>query len=293
MTSPTWSTEQLAPNVHVIRFEGITAGWSQDILLTADRHWDNPHSDQKLQLAHLKKAKQTNAPIIDIGDFFCLMQGKYDPRKNMDELREEHRREDYFDAILETAENFFAPYAEQFAVIGMGNHETSVLKRNQINMTNNFTRRLRDHSHTHAPHNGQYGGWVFIRCHINKTRQQTIRIKYHHGYGGGGPVTKGIIQTNRRAVYQPDADIIVTGHIHEAWPIPIMRERVTNGGRVFIEPQWHISLPTYKDEYAQGQGGYHIENGRPPKPIGCAWLELSLPENSNEKRIATKITLDI
>jgi hypothetical protein len=86
-------------------------------------------------------------------------------------------------------------------------------------------------------------------------------------------VTKGIIQTNRRAVFLPDADLIVTGHIHEAWVFPHRRERINQRGTVSFDYLWNVSVPTYKEEYSPGSG-YHIEKGRPPKPLGCAWLVL-------------------
>lgn len=292
-TGHEWVVEAVDRNIHVVRFPDITAGWTHRVLLTGDRHWDNPHSDQELQRKHLEAARELNAPVIDVGDFFCLMQGRYDPRRDAEAVRPEHQGKDYFDRVRDTAAEFFGPYADQFAVIGMGNHETSILKHNQINMIANLTKDLQRGSHSGGPFAGQYAGWVFFRFYVNGTTQQTMRLKYHHGHGGGGPVTKGIIQTNRRAVFLPDADIVVTGHIHEAWTMPITRERVTNSGRVYLDQQWHISVPTYKDEYGDGGDGWHIETGKPPKPVGCAWLEFELPPGRKNRRIQAKATLDI
>jgi len=271
-----WIVEKLRSTVHVIRFDDVKQGWRQAVLLTADRHHDNLHTNQKLEKKHLELARARNAPIIDIGDLFCAMQGKYDPRKSYSNIRPEHVGDDYFDLLQDTAAEFYAPYADLFAVIGTGNHEASVLKRNQVNLTKGLVRRLRYAADIHnmsrpGPFLGDFAGWVFFRFIINKTVRKTIRLKYHHGYGGGGEVTKGVIQTNRRAVYLPDADIITTGHIHESWIVPLMRERINNAGVVSLEPQWHISLPTYKEEYGP-QSGFHIMKGRPPKPVGAVWL---------------------
>ena len=55
-------------------------GWEQWFLLTSDRHHDNPHSDHELQKEHLDEALKRRAGIIDCGDFFCAMQGRWDPR---------------------------------------------------------------------------------------------------------------------------------------------------------------------------------------------------------------------
>ncbi len=85
-------------------------------------------------------------------------------------------------------------------------------------------------------------------------------------------MTKGVIQTNRMAVYLPDADFVVTGHTHNEWIFPITRERISQADVLFKDRQVHIKLPGYKDEYAEGAEGWHIERGGPPKPLGAAWL---------------------
>lgn len=286
-----WTVEQKAKNAHVIRFENVTADWKQHILLTADRHHDNLHTKQQLERQHLELAKERDAPILDFGDLHCAMEGKYDPRKNYDNMRSEYTGNNYFDRLVDVGENFYGPYADQFAVMGYGNHERSILKHNETDLTARLARRLRLRSERDdRAFVGGYSGWIFLRFRIQSTVRQTLKIKYHHGHGGGGPVTKGVIQTNRRAVYLPDADIVVTGHIHEAWCVPITRERVSQAGKSYRDIQWHVSLPTYKDEYIVEDGtGYHIEGGRPPKPLGCAWLILEC-KNS---RVVPKVELDL
>jgi hypothetical protein len=95
-------------------------------------------------------------------------------------------------------------------------------------------------------------------------------LYWHHGHGGGGPVTKGVIQTARRSA-SVEADIFVSGHIHEAWAVENVVATLLDSGRVSLKTQTHIQLPTYKQEYAMN-GGFHIEKGRPPKPLGAYWL---------------------
>jgi hypothetical protein len=290
---PPWTVEAHSGNVHTIRFRDISPGWSQRIMLSGDRHHDNLHADHRMELNHLEKAREYNAPIIDIGDFFCLMQGKYDPRKSYTDMRPELTTGPYLDRVIDTAETFYEPYADLFAVIGQGNHEASVLKHNETDMTRRIANRLqRASSEPDRAFAGGYGGWVVLRFRWHKTKRQTLRLKYHHGHGGGGPVTKGVIQTNRRAVFLPDADIIVTGHIHEAWSVPITRERINAAGTTGTDYQYHVSVPTYKNDYGNGSGGFHIEKGRPPKPMGCAWLVLEKMPGING-RIVPRIELDL
>ena len=70
-----WTVDRLGPDAHQIQFEENfqEEGWEQWLLVTGDRHWDNRHSDWDLHKKHLELAKERNAPVIDVGDFFCLM----------------------------------------------------------------------------------------------------------------------------------------------------------------------------------------------------------------------------
>lgn len=268
-----FSVEQKSRNVAVVRIP-YTSRFEQKFLLTADRHWDNPHSNHELQRRHLDLAKRYKAGVIDIGDFFCAMQGKFDTRSQKGDLRPEHKRDDYLDALVETASEFFAPYAKQFIMIGMGNHETSILKRHETNLTNGLVSSLNNRMYT-SIYNGGYSGWISFECMDEKTQKVVKkRLWYIHGYGGGGPVTRGVIQTNRKAVYLPDADIVISGHTHDEWIMPIGRARLSEDNGQYLDEQMHVQIPTYKDEYADGFEGFHIEKGRPPKPIGAIWMRI-------------------
>lgn len=257
----------------VSQHKDVTVVWvtfdgelEQDFLLTADRHWDNPHSDHALQIKHLNQAAKLGAGVLDFGDFFCAMQGKYDPRASKDCLRHEHRVDDYFDALVDTAVEFFTPYKNLFIKIAAGNHETAVKKRHEIDLTKRLVKGLGG-----VVQIGDYTGWVqfrFIDGSSNKL--DIVNLWYTHGYGGGGPVTKGVIQTARRAAYNPDANIIVTGHIHEDWDLTVIRQRLMPDYTIKLEPQLHIQVPTYKDEFKTS--GWAIERGSPPKPVGARWL---------------------
>lgn len=269
----TWRVDEVSGNVHTIHFDNISSGWKQLILLTGDRHHDSPHTDKRLEKLHLDTALDLDAPVIDGGDWFDAMQGRDDPRRSRDDLTADLTRDDYFDALVDQAEEFYTPYAHLLTVLGIGNHETSVRKRSGTDLTNRFTHRMRRASGLGWPYRGGYGGYV--RLQFNRgAHQQSLLLKYFHGSGGGGPVTKGVIKTNRHAVVYPDADIVAMFHIHEAWVMPITREKITRGGRIYKQNQWHICVPSYKDEYGEGSGGWHVETGKPPKPIGCAWIEL-------------------
>ncbi len=86
--------ERFGPNVHVSK-----VGPKQLFLLLSDLHWDNPHCDRDLLKNHLDEAVRRNAAIVVNGDFFCLMQGKGDPRRSKDDIRPEHNNGRYLDSI--------------------------------------------------------------------------------------------------------------------------------------------------------------------------------------------------
>jgi hypothetical protein len=89
-------------------------------------------------------------------------------------------------------------------------------------------------------------------------------------------VTKGTIQSQRQAVFLPDADIVISGHVHEQYTICHMQEKLHDNGDISLKEQWHVRIPTYKDEYKDGNKGWHIETGKGPKPLGAWWLKVTV-----------------
>ena len=245
-------------------------------LLAADHHWDNVDSNQGMIKKHLQEALDKKAKVIIVGDFFCAMQGKYDKRSDKMKLRPEHQTGSYLDSLVNTAAEWLMPYREAIAVIGLGNHETSILGRHETNLIERLVERL-NINNPDKIYMGGYGGWVRLNFeHESGGARKPLNIKYYHGSGGGGPVTKGTIQSQRQAVYFPDADIVISGHVHEQYTICHVREKLHDDGLITLKEQWHVRMPTYKDEYKDGYGGWHIETGKPPKPIGAYWLKVEV-----------------
>jgi len=259
-------------NTLIVTFDDVYSGFEQWFLLTSDRHWDSVHSDRAMQKRHLDEAVARDAWIIDIGDLFDAMQGRFDKRGSKSSVRPEHQTADYFTSLVETAVDFFAPYARNILVMGTGNHETAVVKNHEINLTWHLARQL-NAEHGGNIHLGKYAGWVKLQARQGERRYiKPLKIYYSHGSGGSSPVTKGVIQTNRRAVYLPDADIVLSGHIHQHWLVPISRERLNDAGNVSIDQQMHVSLPSYKR--VSRREGWEVEKGFAPGPLGGVWLRV-------------------
>lgn len=253
----------------VLRIEArARLDWQQWFLAASDVHLDNPHCDRGLLRAHLDEAVQRDGGILLLGDTLDLMQGRDDPRRDGGSMKPQYLL-DYVDSVLEDAAKFFSPYRDRIVMISEGNHESAVRKR----LGTNPTKRLADALGVQCM---PYSGWLMFRLTRDEGRRgthNTIRCYYHHGSGGGGPVTRGVIQTNRRAAMVDGAHILLSGHIHESWTVWTPRAAVNSQGTPHIIDQLHVSTGTYKNEY-QGGEGYHVEKERPPKALGGTWVRL-------------------
>lgn len=264
-------------NVHTFRSYFKNKDWKKSILFMADLHWDNPKSDHTLIKKHLEEAKRRNAKVVILGDLFCAMQGWGDPRGTKSDIRPEHNNINYLDSIINTAVDFFGPYADQIALITRGNHETSVQKRKETDMLQRFVDLV---NLIHKPKQtiklGGYGGWLRLMFNREKSNDRySIKIKYFHGSGGGGVVTKGMIGNQRRQASIQNADIIISGHVHEEVTATFMYETLNQNCNIELKEVIHIITPTYKEEYSDGYSGWHIERGAPPKPLGGTWLDFN------------------
>lgn len=251
--------------------------FKQWFFLASDVHWDNAHSDQELFLKHLSQMRERDGYWMLNGDSLCLMQGHFDPRKSMAGCRPEHRVDDYFDAVISTTVEKWAPFADRLLFIGMGNHESSVLKRHNMNMVERLVQALKVANPRCKAIAGSYANFLTFRAlgPSGKTVGQPVIMYAHHGWGGGGPVTRGTIQTNRMAVYLPDPTLIWTGHTHDEWRMPIERYRITARGIPYTDRAMHFRTAGYKQEFLP-QNGWAIERGHPPKPLGGAWLKFNV-----------------
>lgn len=259
--------ERTGPTVLTVRLDVGGPGWEQWFLLRSDAHHDNAHARHDLERRHLDEAVERGAGILDFGDLFCAMQGKWDKRSDPRQHREELRDGHYLDKLVAYNSAFYEPYAEHFLLLSRGNHETGVSGRHETDLTERLAERLR---FAGSPVQAMpYAGWVRFMF-ARDTQRESVRLRYSHGYGGGGPVTRDVIQTARQAVYV-DADIIVSGHTHDAWEVPIMRERLNVAGTPELEEMTFIKCGGYKDEFSGG-GGWAVEKGICPKPLGAYWL---------------------
>lgn len=282
--------KKISRNSHILELDASSR--HIQIANLSDLHWDNPKTDRKLIKSHLDYCLERNIPVFINGDFFCLMQGKYDPRRTKKDILPEHNKANYIDAVIEDAVNWFTPYASILTVIGYGNHETGIIKNLETDPLQRFVDLFNFHNKTNIQ-TGGYGGWILIRMknYARENSSKTLSLRYFHGSGGGGVVTRGEINLTRALEMYEGMDIFTMGHVHENKASNVVRDTFgfQSGLKTYKQQRKEIHLMitgTYKEEYKDGYGGWHVERGAPIKPIGGRIINVYLNfEYSGKKRV--------
>ena len=268
-------------NVHELQIEGKET----KIAMLSDLHWDNPKCDRDLLKKHLDYCKEENIPVMVNGDFFCLMQGRGDNRRNKSDIRPEHNNAKYLDSIVTTAVEWFEPYADILTVIGYGNHETGIIKWQETDILQRFVDLLNLKCNSNVQ-TGGYGGWFIVKI-MDNTKIFSTKIKYFHGSGGGGVVTKGALNLTRALEIYEGCDVYTMGHIHENSARNDVRDTLSHnaykGYYVKHKPIHLMITGTYKEEYQEGAKGWHVERGAPIKPVGGRFLTIKVERDRTNK----------
>ena len=272
-------------NIHELRVDGSSFRMG----MFSDIHWDNPKCDWNLLKRDLDYCLKNDIPIMFNGDTYCLMQGAFDFRKMKSDIRPEHNNARYFDSIVETAVDFFLPYAHLMTVIGYGNHETSIIKRHETDIIQRFVTLLNYKAGSNVM-TGGYGGWLIVTQLVKASSNatQATKIKYFHGSGGGGLVTKGALNLTRAMEMYEGYDVFTMGHIHENSARNDVRDSINfhpTKGYYFNHKQIHSMITgTYKEEYIDGLYGWHVERGAPMKPVGGRLLTIECGRDRSDNK---------
>ena len=250
------------------------AGQHYRCLLMSDLHWDNPKCDRDRLKRDLDYALREDLDIYLNGDTFCAMQGRYDGRRMKSDIREEHNTSTYLDDLVGTGIEWFLPYKDNIRLVGYGNHETSILKNCETDILGRWVEGLNAHGADIVL--GGYGGWIVWSFRMDSGNGMAYKLKYFHGSGGGGPVTKGVIQNQRAMASVHGADCYWSGHVHESMTNIHVVEHLNAKHTQELKEVLHVRTPTYKEEYANGTKGWHVMRGAPAKPLGCYVLDLEL-----------------
>lgn len=292
------SVTQTHSMVCVIEKRLLKAGDKFVFLLVSDLHADHPKSRLDLLTEHFNECRARGGYIMINGDVICVMQGKFDKRHSKGNVRPEHMADDYFDQIVNFMVDFLTPWADIILFMGLGNHETAILKRTETDLL----RRIVDLLYLKTGYKialGQYHGWIYIkgiygRENASRREQSTLSYKIYHNHGTGGeaPVTGGTIEDHRKQTQVEGMDAIWMGHNHNKY-VRQLASHYLECKPASIRPKMKIveviRTGTYKQEYTGT--GFHIETNKAAKPLGGMWLELTLRcPHAGTKFMAPSIT---
>jgi predicted phosphodiesterase len=246
------------------------------IMFLGDLHLDSNYTNRKALKRALDQAVAEDAPIVILGDVFDAMQSKGDRRASKAALvRQYHGRDDYLNAMLEDAEEFLRPYARHVWIMLHGNHDADMVKYHETDLLRLLSVSLnRDGASIATP---GYQTHVAIKPRISTSKYADLVLGWvTHGSGGSSPVTGGVIGASRRAVYIPQADFFVSGHLHRPFDFPTGQVRVSQAGHVYKQRVRHVQVGAWKDE-SVNDPTWANQKGMQPMPVGPAfWLELRL-----------------
>jgi len=254
---------------HVRISHSNKVGRIASVLFLSDAHFDSRYCHRALLKKHLDAAKSINAAIVSIGDFYDAMQGRDDPRRRASELRPEYLTDDYLGQIARDGVQFLEPYP--IAAMSDGNHEDAITHRRGVNLT-----RMTVDALNQTRNDDQkvlmidYSGFIVFQLTRSNGSSWRYVVWYHHGYGGGGPVTKGLIQYARQTPHYV-ADAYLMGHVHESTFHQTTRCQVSQDYSKIVEkPIVHVRGGGYKAEH-WSPSSWASQKGMQPKPR-TSWL---------------------
>lgn len=183
-------------------------------LLASDLHIGDRLFDIDRFKQDFDEAVRLNARIYINGDVMRLITTR--------DLRRYTKAEDkpgkqIIDDNIQEAFEILRPYANHIDLIGVGNHETAIIKHSgtdPIQWLIYLLNSERDVNKYGLIRHAGYSGFIKQVFRYGSHRStRTYIIWYNHGTGSGGEVTGGMISLNRRKVYI-DANLIWLAHIH-------------------------------------------------------------------------------
>jgi UDP-2,3-diacylglucosamine pyrophosphatase LpxH len=274
------------------------------VTLISDVHIGAPNVDLALFKQDLKTAAEHDDRILINGDLWDFIIASDKKRFSPDVLHPRlHGRRDIVNAAIDWAEELLTPYAHLIDMVGCGNHETSIEKHCSLDPVSILVNRLQQSLPTkhkdHLIHHGGFCGFIDYRFKYDEPNPDEVRrgnkrwvVYYHHGSGGNAPVTKGLIDFNRRDTYV-DADVIWLGHKHNKLSVHARKLFCPLTSKsIGVREVRHIMTGAYFDTYrTQSQdsikehgrrSNYAADAGMAPQGKGAVRVELHFgPANKN------------
>lgn len=248
--------EPILGGFHINRPEPMKVpyGESTSLTLMSDLHIGAAHVDYKLIEKEIETARENGDRVLINGDLLDLILAKDAKRYSPEAVHPRLAgRSDMINAAITWAAELLAPVAGQIDMIGIGNHETAVSKWHGVDPTllviYELERSIREQKKEHTIHYGGYTGFVDYRVRQDETHGIRWVLYYHHGSGASAPVTKGMIDFNRKDVFI-DADVIWMGHKHNKLSVTVEKLSCPEAGdQPKVKEVRHIMTGAYFKTY--------------------------------------------
>jgi hypothetical protein len=153
------------------------------------------------------------------------------------------------------------PFKNQIIGMGRGNHESVIVKRCGTDPMKRVCEKLG------CAYLG-YSGVIVLKLSDNGGRGRTIKIRWHHGWGGGSRTQGADLTKFSNDVKHWDADIYLYGHTHRKQADRIPRLGVA-GSKLISRPKIVGICGTFLKTYTNTTDStYSEEKGYPPVEIG-------------------------
>jgi UDP-2,3-diacylglucosamine pyrophosphatase LpxH len=217
--------------------------------LLSDLHLDSHYTDLKKVKALFEEAKANDYKIIIIGDLFDVMGGKYDKRTIKGDIKKEHSEDNYLNKVIEDIAKFLSPYIDNIALITAGNHEKEIDKRFECYLLEFLALYIHKMTGKDLNWTSDYAGFIRIHGTRNNSHDSHVtKIFYNHGKDGNAVMTFGVLNVKRNAA-MIDADILISGHVHKNFSVPINRLYLSQKGVIKVKEQLHLQLGTAKETH--------------------------------------------
>ncbi len=182
-------------------------------------------------------------------------------------------KEAIIDEQTDIAYNILKPYNTQIIGLGIGNHESVIIRKCGTNPIKRLCEKL-----STPEHQVKYLGYsclIKLILSENGGRIRSIVVRQHHGWGGASRTRGANITKYERDIGKWDADIFLYGHVHQLQFDRTPRLGMS-GKKLTARPQLMVICGTYQKTYSEDENAtFSEEKGFPPVEIGSATIHIT------------------
>ena len=257
--------------------ELIRKGKTYQYAVFSDLHIGSKEFDGESLRRDLEKCKDEDAKVIINGDTMDLILLQDLKRASASRIKPD---EGQINKFIEEATETLIPYVSQLCIIGMGNHETAMIKHHGVDVLAWLIERLNREKKNGKIQEGHYQNFVRVNF-LDPKRGYKLGAKYtiymnHGGENSSAPVTKGMIDFNRIAVAN-EADLYLMGHKHNQLVTTIPTAAISEDDTIEVKNKIAVQTPSYTYQINQEKDNAWIDHfyGKQAAP-GFARIELGL-----------------